>query len=494
MHQTSSGLLRMADDDRPFTKDFEDLFSTLIVSLLPLSAYRVRLTKIEYTFLSEDAINNLSSLKFSQANRIRDPNNPSSIITTTITSTFSMAKDVARSTCQRFVEARLIELAGGKYQQVYTMKGSVWLLTTKGIAVLDYFCARNGIYEKQVSELADLGVIQLLHIERDPQTDKLIHDQDTIDVIFRRFVSAGGPNFKSSVKLADSDLLQDYRDGLGGVKMAAELMVNGKKYRNTFTGKATTDWLMDYSTVMDKRETVEVAALFVEYELVEPVAQDWTYMSQNPGCNIFQPTEYAIYQLIQGGRDLINGSGLRGRVSEREGGAISQRNGINVDSSTQRLNEILNNPAVRLLFREQLRDTHCEENLSFYQDVHEFLPRCKAATRAAQKARNLNAMDGIKEIMAQVYGIYNAYLAPGSPCELNIDHQLRNSLATLMTKVVDQDIAMIYPLQEAMPLFEDAQTAVLKLMASGRRPNPNRKQDSVPKFLSSSKYEQQLRN
>ncbi|KAK2685912.1 hypothetical protein QWA68_016077 [Fusarium oxysporum] len=429
MHQTSSRLLRITDDDRPFTKDFEDLFSTLIVSLLPLSAHRVRLTKIKYTFLSEDAINNLSSLKFSQANRICDPNNPSSIITTTITSTFSMAKDVARSTCQRFVEARLIESAG-----------------------------------------------------------------DTIDLIFRRFVSAGGPNFKSSVKPADSDLLPDYRDGLGGVKMAAELIVNGKKYRNTFTGKAITDWLMGYSTVMDNRETVEVAALFVEYELVEPITQDWTYMSQNPGSNIFQPTEYAIYHLMQRGRDLINGSGLRGRVSEREGGAISQRNDITVDSSTQRLNEILNDPAVLLLFREQLRHTHCEENLSFYQDIHEFLPRCKAATRAAQKARNLNAMDDVKEIMAQAYGIYNAYLAPGSPCELNIDHQLRNSLATWMTKAVDQDIAMICPLQEAMSLFEDAQTAVLKLMASGRRPNPNRKQDSVPKFLSSSKYEQQLRN
>ncbi|KAI3571868.1 regulator of G protein signaling pathway [Fusarium oxysporum f. sp. albedinis] len=327
MHQTSSRLLRMTDDDRPFTKDFEDLFSTLIVSLLPLSAHRVRLTKIEYTFLSEDAINNLSSLKFSQANRMRDPSNPSSIITTTITSTFSMAKGVARSTCQRFVEARLIESAGASPPRTR------------------------------------------------PQTDKLIHDQDTIDVIFRRFVSAGGPNFKSSVKPAGSDLLQDYRDGLGGVKMAAELMVNGKKYRDTRTGKATRDWLMDYSTVMDKRETVEVAALFVEYELVEPVAQDWTDMSQNPGCNIFQPTEYAIYQFMQRGRDFINGSGLRGRISEREVGAISQRNGITVGSSTQRLNEILNDPAVRLLFREQLRDTHCEENLSFYQDVHEFLPR-----------------------------------------------------------------------------------------------------------------------
>ncbi|KAG6989446.1 Developmental regulator flbA [Fusarium oxysporum f. sp. conglutinans] len=418
MHQTSSRLLRMTDDDRPFTKDFEDLFSTLIVSLLPLSAHRVRLTKIEYTFLSEDAINNLSSLKFSQANRMRDPSNPSSIITTTITSTFSMAKGVARSTCQRFVEARLIESAGASPPRTR------------------------------------------------PQTDKLIHDQDTIDVIFRRFVSAGGPNFKSSVKPAGSDLLQDYRDGLGGVKMAAELMVNGKKYRDTRTGKATRDWLMDYSTVMDKRETVEVAALFVEYELVEPVAQDWTDMSQNPGCNIFQPTEYAIYQFMQRGRDFINGSGLRGRISEREVGAISQRNGITVGSSTQRLNEILNDPAVRLLFREQLRDTHCEENLSFYQDVHEFLPRCKAATRAAQKARHLNAMDSVKEIMAHAYGIYNAYLAPGSPCELNIDHQLRNNLATWMTKVVDWDIAMIYPLQEAMSLFEDAQTAVLELMAS----------------------------
>ncbi|KAG7410229.1 Developmental regulator flbA [Fusarium oxysporum f. sp. raphani] len=476
MHQTSSRLLRMTDDARPFTKDFEDLFSTLIVSLLPLSAHRVRLTKIEYTFLSEDAINNLSSLKFSQANRMRDPNNPSSIITTTITSTFSMAKDVARSTCQRFVEARLIESAGGKYQQVYTMKGSVWQLTTKGITVLDYFCARNGIHQKQVSELADLGVIQLLHLERDPQTDKLIRDQDTIDVIFRRFVSVGGPNFKSSVKPADSDILQDYRDGLGGVMMAAELMVNGKKYRNTFTGKATTDWLMEYSTVMDKRETVEVAALFVKYELVEPVAQDWTYMSQNPGCNIFQPTEYAIYQLMQRGRDLINGSGPRGQVSESNGGPVSQQSGITGDSSTQQLNEILNDPAIRLLFREQLRDMHCEENLSFYQDVHGFLRR--------SKAHNLNAMDGVKEIMAQAYGIYNAYLAPGSPCEVNIDHQLRNNLATWMSKAVDQDIAMIYPLQEAMSLFEDAQTAVLKLMAS----------DSVPKFLSSSKYEQQLRN
>ncbi|KAM0344257.1 hypothetical protein ACHAPU_007783 [Fusarium lateritium] len=466
MHQTSSRLLRMTDDDRPFTKDFKDLFSTLVVSLLPLSAHRVRLTKVEYTFLSEDAINNLGSLKFSQSNRMPDPKDPSRIVTTTTTTTFSMAKDMARSICQRFLEARFIESADGKYQQVYTMKGSVWQLTPKGITVLDRFCARNGIQQKQVSELANLGSTQLVLLERDPQTDKLLHDHGTIEVIFRRFAGAEGRNIKPTVNAADSDSLHDYRDGLTGVKMAAERKVNGKTYRDTFTGKATIDWLMDCSTIVDKREVVEVATLFVEFELIEPVAQDRAYMAQNPGCNLFQPTKYAIYQLSQRGKDLMSGAASRGRASESEGGATSQRNGITRDSNTQRLDKILNDPALRLLFREQLRDTHCEENLSFYQDVDEFVRSCKAATRAAQKSPNTNAMDGIKEIMASAYGIYNAFLAPGSPCELNIDHQLRNNLATRMTKAVGQDVAMIDTLQEVTSLFEDAQNAVFKLMAS----------------------------
>ncbi|KAH6971989.1 regulator of G protein signaling domain-containing protein [Ilyonectria destructans] len=484
MHQTSSRLLRMTDDDRPFTRDFENLFSTLVVSLLPLSAHRVRLTKVEYTFLSEDAINNLGSLKFSQSNRMPDPKDPSRIITTTTTTTFSMAKDMARSICQRFVEARFIEAADGKYQQVYNMKGSVWQLTPKGVAVLDRFCSRNGIQQKQVTELANLGATQLVLFERDAQTDKLLQDQGTIEVIFRRFVGSEDRNIKSTVNAADSDSLDDYREGLAGVKMAAERKVNGKSYLDTFTGKAATDWLMNCSTIVDRRETVEIVALFVEYDLVEVVAQDRAYMSQNPGYNVFQPTKYAIYQISQRGKDLLNGTGSRGRSLESEGGAPSQRNGITRDSNTPRLDKILTDPALRLLFRENLRDTHCEENLSFYQDVDEFVHSCKAVTRAAQKNPSSTSMDGVEEIMAQAYGIYNAFLAPGSPCELNIDHQLRNNLATRMTKAVGQDVGMTDTLQEVTSLFEDAQNVVFKLMAS----------DSVPKFLRSPRYEQQLRN
>lgn len=445
----------------------------------------MRLTKVEHTFLSEDAINNLGSLKFSQSNRMPDPKDPSRIVTTTTTTTFSMAKDMARSICQRFLEARFIESADGKYQQVYAMKGVVWQLTPKGIAILDRFCSRNGIQQKQVAELVSSALPHLVILERDSQTDKILTDRGTIEVIFRRFIGTNGFNIKQSVSAADSESLSDYRDGLTGVKMAAERKINGKVYKDTFTGRAAADWLLDCATTVDRRETYEIASLFVEYELMEAVQQDRAYIQQHPASNLFQPTKHAIYQLTAKGRDLINGSLTRGRASESEGAHASKGSGIARDSNTQRLDKILNDPALRLLFRENLRETHCEENLSFYLDVDEFVRQCRQAIRTAQKnPSNASSLDAIKEIMAQAYGIYNAFLAPGSPCELNIDHQLRNNLATRMTKAVGQDVAMIDTLQEVTALFEDAQNAVFKLMAS----------DSVPKFLRSPKYEQTLKN
>lgn len=65
-----------------------------------------------------------------------------------------------------------------------------------------------------------------------------------------------------------------------------------------------------------------------------------------------------------------------------------------------------------------------------------------------------------------ITGLYNAFLAPGSPCELNIDHALRNSLASRMTKAVGDDESMFKSLQEVVNLFEMAQTSVFKLMSS----------------------------
>ncbi|KAJ8131134.1 hypothetical protein O1611_g2492 [Lasiodiplodia mahajangana] len=479
MHQTSSRLLRMTDDDRPFTRDFEDLFSTLIVSLLPLSPHRVRLTRVEHTFLSEDAINNLGSLKFSQSNRMPDPKDPTRIVTTTTTTTFSMAKDMARSICQRFLDARFIESADGKLQGVYTMKGAVWQLTPKGVCVLDRFCSRNGIQQRQIGDLVAQGSSHLCILERDPGSDKLVMDRGTMEVVFRRLCgSNGGLNIKSNVNSADSDSLSDYRDGLTGVKMASERKINGKLYKDTFTGKACSDWLMDCCTTVDRRETYEMASLFVQYELMESIQQDRAYIATSPSAAMFQPTKNAIYQLTSRGKEILSGSG-RGRTSESDGLGAAGRPGVARDSNTQRLDKILNDAALRLLFRENLRETHCEENLSFYLEVDQFVRNCRGAIKSAERNPTSTSMDGIKEIMAQAYGIYNAFLAPGSPCELNIDHQLRSNLATRMTKAVGQDVAMIQTLNEVITLFEGAQNAVFKLMAS----------DSVPKFLRNAKLE-----
>ena len=409
MHQTSSRLLRMTDEERPFTRDFEDLFSTLMVSL-PLGSHRVRFQKVEHTFTSEEAINNLGSLKFSQSNRMPDPKDTSRIVTTTTTTTFSMAKEMARSVCQRFMDARFIEPADGKAVPMFPLKSAVWQLTPKGMHVLTRFCQRNGINQRHVLDVLDSprNTMQLVILERDGLTDKLSHDRATIEVIFRRFAGQDGPNIKLSVSSSDSDSLSDYYNGLIGVKMAKERKILEKIMPNTFTGKASVDWLMDCCTTVDRREVYEIAELFVQHGLIWAVVEDKVYVHQNSGGARFQPTKNAIYGLTDKGQRIAGwiapeetNSSDDGRPS-KNGGRVKDNKAGPKDSNNNRLNTIVNDPALRLLFREFLRDTHCEENLAFYIEVRDF-------TRNFDNADGRKAfkkMDAIRETLAAAYGMF----------------------------------------------------------------------------------------
>jgi hypothetical protein len=437
---------------------------------LPLDTHRRMFSKTDHSFLSEDAINNLNSLKFAQSNRMPDPKDPSRIVTTTTTTTFSMARDMARTVCQRFLDARFIESADGKQQKEFGLKGTVWQLTPKGIHILERFCGRNGIQAKHVADLINSprNTMQLVILERDSITDEISTDRSTIEVIFRRFIGTKGPNVKTSVSAADSDSLNEYKDGVSGVKMANERKVGSppRTVFQTWTGKATVDWLLDCCTTVVKSETMKIATLFVEFDLMWCVQSDRAYTAQFPGQK-FQPVKSSIYQMTQRGKDVVSLSGGQ-RASNSDGETPSSRVGVSKDSNTQKLDKILTDPALRLLFRENLRDTHCEENLSFYLDVDEFLNQCNGAlkAKAAGVVDKDRVNEAIKEAMASAYGIYNAFLAPGSPCELNIDHTLRSHLATRMTKAVGRDEAMVESLKEVTKLFEEAQTSVFKLMAS----------------------------
>lgn len=469
-------------------QDFKDLFSTLIVSL-PLSAHRIRLTKYEQTFTSEEAINNLGSLKFSQSNRMPDPKDPSRIVTTTTTTTFSMAKEMARSVCQRFVDARFIESVEGKLSVQFPLKGALWQLTPKGTHILFRFCQRNGINSPHIAPVLQKDQMHLVILERDTATDKLSQDRSTIEVIFRRFAGQDGPNIKSSTNNSDSDSLSDYNTGMVGVKMAKERKIFDKIVQNSFTGKAATDWLMDCCTTIDRRETYHIASLFVTSGLMWAVVEDKVYMHQNPESTHFQPSKNSIYALTDKGQRICGWiSRDKSDSSTEKPSRAADVRGVPRDSNNNRLNSILQDAALRLLFREFLRQSLCEENLSFYVDVTEFT----AAYHHAEKTKTLNKPDAVRETLAAAYGknlllvrnkehllihpgLYNAFLAPGSPCELNIDHSLRNSLASRMTRAVGDEDSMLKSLQEVVDLFELAQTSVFKLMSSVSYCRPNLK-------------------
>ncbi|KAK3644093.1 hypothetical protein LTR17_000724 [Elasticomyces elasticus] len=462
--------------DSPWrVQDFKDLFSTLMVSL-PLTPHRVRFSRIEHTFTTEEAITNLGSLKFSQSNRMPDPKDPSRIVTTTTTTTFSMAKEMARSVCGRFLEARFVESVDGKTD--FTSKSSVWQLTPKGMHVLARFCQRNGIHQRHVNEVLDSprNMMQLVILERDPDTDKLVDDAPTVHVVFRRFAGDTGPNLKTTGS-SDSDDTNEYATGLVGVKMQRSRR-NDREAPYTFTGKAAFDWLLDCCTVVDKREVFELTNLFVQHELIVPASEDHRGPSNGPR---FAASKHVLYGITQKGMRIAGWiTSPNGSVN---GEATTQQRipaGVVRDSNTNRMTVIIRDPALRLLFREYLRETHCEENLSFYVEVKAFLSEYERAKRDSVSPR----LDVIRETLASAYSLYNAFLAPGSPCELNIDHNLRNALAGRMTRAVGEDEQMLKSLDEVAVLFDQAQSSVFKLMAS----------DSVPKFSREPKYAAVLRD
>ena len=399
MHQTSSKILRMTDDDRPFTKDFKDLFSTLVTSL-PLTPHRVRFTRMDETFLSEEAITNLGSLKFSQSNRIPDPKNPSRWVVTTTTTTFSMAKEMARSVCQRFVDARLIESAESKTQTQFVSKGAVWQLTPKGIAILSRFCLRNGIVARHIEPLIKRNQMQIVALERDPDTDKLNQDKTMIEIIFRRFMGSEGPNLKSTTSLSDSDSVSDYATGLVGVKMARERRVLDKTVGNTFTGKAASDWLLDCCTTIDRRETFEMAELFVKHQLIAPVVEDRNYTRAHPMATYFQPTKYAIYTVTDKGQRVCGWQARPPSIDSEDSRDNKEKARVPKDSNVSRLHAIISDAGLRLLFKEFLRSSLCEENLHFYLDVHDFTGHY----RLQEKSGKLERPEAVRESLAAAYG------------------------------------------------------------------------------------------
>ncbi|KAG8891546.1 hypothetical protein FRC00_013526, partial [Tulasnella sp. 408] len=171
---TSSHMMKTTKRGRPFLKDTLDLFATLIVSL-DLTTHKQFFRTFTNSFTTEEAATNLSSLKFSQSTRGPDPRDPSRIVTTTTTTTFSMTRDMAKAMCQHFMDARLIENAADRNSNLFKERG-IYMLTPKGLHVLERFISKNGMTADHLLKVFSSQPIclKLLHLERRGTDDEII--------------------------------------------------------------------------------------------------------------------------------------------------------------------------------------------------------------------------------------------------------------------------------------------------------------------------------
>ena len=227
---------------------------------------------------SDEAAQNLASLKFSQSNRGPDPREPSRIVTTTTTTTFSMTRDMAKAMSQHFMDARLIENAADPASNLFKDRG-VYQLTPKGLHVLERFISKNGISSDHLQPVFSSQpiCIKLLHLERRSSDDEIIVTQSVITALFRRFVGRA-PNYPPP---ADKvlDPFQRYNERAKGIALCdlAERVQpivgkNQQVHRFTFAAVSALEWLCDFTSVVGREEAAEMAAHFVRFGLIALVS------------------------------------------------------------------------------------------------------------------------------------------------------------------------------------------------------------------------------
>ncbi|KAF5357574.1 hypothetical protein D9758_007458 [Tetrapyrgos nigripes] len=533
--QASSHMMKTTKRGRPFLKDTLDLFATLIVSL-QLSTHKQFFRTFPNSFSTDEAAQNLASLKFSQSNRGPDPREPSRVVTTTTTTTFSMTRDMAKAMSQHFMDARLIENAADPSSNLFKDRG-IYQLTPKGLHVLERFISKNGINSDHLQDvfMSQPICIKLLHLERRSADDEIIVTQSVITALFRRFVGRQA-NYPTP-STTPLDAFQRYNERSKGVYLmdvterAQPLLGKGQQHHKyCFAAVTALEWLCDFTSVVGREEAAEMAAQFVRFGLITLQHGE------------FRCTAKAIYKITDEGRRVAHWDGSRqhadspnassANLTERPSVDHSSENGekggdakihrrismaekLNAnyeaaekkhkESNTERLKYILEEPSLRSLFREFLRSNFCEENLSFWLDVQDFKRKFNITSSAVAvnppprtPGRNVTpgqqAMERHHEsLINTAFVIYNTYLAPSSQCELNIDHGLRNELVKYLEDVVTSLTGKAFQgrvepeqanafnatqLQTMIRLYERIQTHVFRLMAT----------DSVPKFIKTPKF------
>ncbi|KAI8139438.1 hypothetical protein BJV82DRAFT_627234 [Fennellomyces sp. T-0311] len=86
------------------------------------------------------------------------------------------------------------------------------------------------------------------------------------------------------------------------------------------------------------------------------------------------------------------------------------------NSSWAKLRLILEDPLLRMYFREFKKSHFCEENVNIWVDYYNIRRKCKRGNVPT------------KEILRDAYALYDTYIAPDANLEVNIEHGLRQEI------------------------------------------------------------------
>ncbi|KAG6897317.1 hypothetical protein C0992_002493 [Termitomyces sp. T32_za158] len=407
--------------------------------------------------------------------RTTDPDDPSSVITTTTNFVFSMTQQVAMELCQHFMDARYIRNALDPSLTLFK-DHSLHCLTPKGLHVLERFIEKTGIDADHLQPVFDSEIIcpRLFHVERESTQDKIVFEYNTIITLFRWFVGQQ-PNYTSK-DYSNLSMLQMYSKQTKGIVLADTmdrsglLLSNAAQRHFCFDAVEALQWLCNFTSVSGRDEAAEVAAHFERVGLITLVGNPERY---NNGAVIFtvygssEDRQYDLtaraqgefrcvnkvyYQVTEKGR-RIAGWGSKpttpeptakrsSKEFEEQGGGVSEK----CVTPANRLHYILKEQSYRSLFRAFLTEKYCEEHILYWLDVDAINRKsnvtssamsCAAtnhpsstATQAKQERRKHH-----QALLKKAVQIYKSYLHPNGQFELNTDYTLRNELFRFIDSV-----------------------------------------------------------
>lgn len=453
---------------------------------ISIGTHRYLFRNYNNTFTSEDAIQTLGSLRFSHTVRVPDPNDPSRLLRTTTTTTFNMARDMAKALCQQFVWARLFENAVDPQARSFRDRG-MWQLTPKGVFLVHDFCQRTEIAAEITKKLHDTAGFQLVRIERNADDDQMVLSRPTMGILFRIMLSSlpmhgerritnnsnitpatsgtgpkrtesmsstssstsSGSGFHAPFSMSSqtssvvSDRLLD-----GNLLASATLAVRrtnkhtaggNNKMRLLFSSQMCCDWLTETCTLANRDEAEEIANSLLKYGWIE-------FQNESKHQQAVNAYKSQMLRVTANGKQIVQQFEIGGICVESDGSVLLERNAMrqgsicsttssaaaaaaalaNQDAQHGRLKQILDDPHLRSLFKDFLSANFCEENLDFWIDYTTLRRKCRNQSPAMPSQNQRDLLD-------DAYSLWKMYLAPHATSELNVDHTLRQEMDRLVT-------------------------------------------------------------